>query len=92
MGDLRVQVLKNPPNTIPPELDTPLVTQNGWKPVRPNEDFAMLDIDHGARFDPPEAVDAEGARRRIEELREATSAAFFTLSTEFAKRVWKNEA
>ena len=91
IGNLRVQVLRNPPTTVPPELDSPLVEKNGWKPVRPGVEFAVLDIDHGARFDPPEPMDAEGIRGRLVELREATSKLFFSLSTDFALRVWKDE-
>lgn len=92
LGDLRVQVLRNPPTTIPPELDTPLVSTNGWKPVRPGAEFAILDIDHGVRFDPPEAIDAGGIPGRLVELREAASELSFALSTDFAARVWENKA
>jgi uncharacterized protein (TIGR04255 family) len=90
IGDLRVQVLRNPPTTIPLELDTPLLSRNGWKPVRPETEFAILDIDHGARFDPPEAIDPEGIRERLVELRQAASKLFFSLSTDFARDVWEN--
>ena len=50
VGELRLQSLRNPQFTLPPELQSPLIVKNGWIRNRPGTDFALVDIDHSITF------------------------------------------
>jgi|GEM_PF-2116367 len=91
-GALRFQALRNPPTTLPPELDTLLVQRNGWKRVVPDGEFAVMDIDHGCRFDPPTAMDIDFVCDRLLALRKVAKGLFNSAGTPFALKVWKGEA
>ncbi len=88
-GDLRFQSLRNPPMTLPPDLNTPLIQKNDWAPQIPNEDFALMDIDHGCRFSPLEKVDVDMICAKFLQLRSSSRALFDQAGTEHALRVWK---
>jgi uncharacterized protein (TIGR04255 family) len=91
VGDLRFQVLRNPPTTLPPELDTPIIQENGWKMERPEYEFAVMDLDHGCRFDPMVAMDAEAVRAKMLELRAVAKDMFLASGTVHAFNVWNEK-
>ena len=90
-GDLRFQVLRNPPAVLPPELETPLTQQNGWKFYRPNGSFAVVDIDYGSRFEPPHPMDTDFVCERVLCLRRLAKAVFENIGTPHAMSVWNKE-
>jgi uncharacterized protein (TIGR04255 family) len=91
VGDLRFQALRNPPTTLPPELDTLLVQRNGWKHPVPDGEFAVLDADHGCRFDIPVPMDIDMVCGRLLKLRQSVKDLFLAAGTEHAVRVWRGE-
>lgn len=90
-GDLRLQVLRNPPMTLPPDLDTPIVQKNSWTPAIPHEEFALMDIDHGRRFNPLERFDIGTISSTLPKLRSSSRKLFDNAGTEYALKVWKGE-
>lgn len=92
VGELRFQVLRNPPTVLPPELESPLTQQNGWTIERPTGDFAVIDIDYGSRFAPPKPMDVDFVCDHILALRGLAKAVFENIGTAHAMRVWKGEA
>jgi uncharacterized protein (TIGR04255 family) len=90
-GELRLQSLRNPPMTLPPDLNTPLVQKNGWAPDVPTEDFALMDIDHGQRFRPLKKFDIDEICSIFPRLRTSSRAIFDHAGTEHALRVWNGE-
>jgi uncharacterized protein (TIGR04255 family) len=92
VGELRFQALRNPPTTLPPELDTPLIKRNGWKRDLPKGEFAVVDVDHGTRFDTPAAMDVDMVCGHLLELRKVAKDLFLSFGTDFAMRVWNGEA
>ncbi len=91
-GDLRFQSLRTPPMTLPPDLHSPLVQQNGWVPDRPAGDFALMDIDHGLHFNPLEEIDVDRICSKFLELRLVSRKLFDHAGTEHAMKVWKGVA
>ena len=91
-GELRFQVLRNPPTVLPPELESPLTQQNGWKVDRPAGDFAVVDIDYGTRFGQPQAMDVDFVCEWAVRLRGLSKAVFENIGTPYAMTVWKGEA
>lgn len=92
VGELRFQVLRNPATVLPPELETPLIQQNGWTMKRPDGDFAVVDIDNGTRFDPLKPMDVQAVCDHMLELRRVAKAMFESIGTEHAMRVWNGDA
>ncbi|MCJ2052106.1 TIGR04255 family protein [Methylobacterium sp. J-070] len=90
-GDLRFQVLRNPPAVLPPELETALTQQNGWKFDRPSGSFAVVDIDYGARFEPPKPMDVDFVCDRVLRLRGRAKAVFENIGTSHAMSVWNEK-
>jgi uncharacterized protein (TIGR04255 family) len=90
-GDLRFQSLRNPPMTLPLDLNTPLIQKNGWAADTPEGDFALIDIDHGCHFDPLEKVDVDRICSKFLELRLASRKLFDRAGTEHAMSVWRKE-
>ena len=90
-GELRFQVLRNPPTVLPPELESPLTQQNGWKIARPDGEFAVVDIDYGSRFAPPARMDVEFVCDRVLVLRALSKSVFENIGTELAMGVWRGE-
>lgn len=91
-GDLRFQSLRNPQMTLPPDLNTPLVQKNGWAPDIPDGDFALMDIDHGCRFNPLEKINVDTICSKLLELRSSSRELFDQAGTPHAVSVWKGEA
>ena len=91
-GQLRYQVMHSPPFTVPPDLNSPLLDLNGWKPSRPECEFALLDIDHGMRFEPSRTISVEDIKALFISLRDSVNQVFRALVTEYAFQVWNNQA
>lgn len=91
-GELRFQVLRNPPTVLPPELETPLTQQNGWEVNRPAGDFAVVDIDYGVRFGKPRPMDVDFVCEWVVRLRGLSKAVFLNIGTPHAMSVWNGEA
>lgn len=91
-GILRFQSLRNPPTTLPPDLDTPMIQRNNWKSGRPDGEFVLMDMDHGCRFDPAVAMDVDMIGTKLSELRGISKALFQQTGTDYAINIWKGEA
>lgn len=90
-GDLRFQSLRNPPVTLPPDLNTPMVQKNNWTPAPPEGDFALMDIDHGCHFNPLQKIDIDQVCSKLLDLRLSSRDLFDQTGTEHALKVWKGE-
>lgn len=71
-GELRLQMLRNPPLTLPPELNTSLVQKNGWLKEKPEDEFALIDLDHISRFKDPIKFNLESISKYLLNLRNTT--------------------
>jgi uncharacterized protein (TIGR04255 family) len=91
LGGLRFQALRRPPSTLPPDLTTPFVSGNNWILPRPEEDFAVLDIDHGVQFAGEQPLDPDVMADRIVQLRKVPSVLLLEAATPFALKVWRDE-
>ena len=91
LGGLRFQALRRPPTTLPPELMTPFVDTNGWIPVRPHSDFAVVDIDHGVQFVGEQSLDPDVMADHIAKLRDVPYALLLRAATPFALQIWKGQ-
>ena len=92
IGSLRYQIMHNPPTTIPPDLDSLLLAKNQWRPIRPTGEFAVIDIDHGMRFEPSQRMSIEDVGAAFISLRDGAAKLLQALATDFAYKVWENEA
>ncbi len=88
-GVLRFQALRRPPATLPPELDTPFVRDNGWVEPRPAGEFALLDIDHARVITPSIAVNAGKVADGLATLQAPARELFDKAVTEHAIREWE---
>lgn len=91
MGVLRFQALRNPPATLPPDLDSGFVRENGWVIDRPQGEFAVLDIDHAATFASPLAIEPANVEQKLLALRDPAAALFDKTMTSHAERVWSEQ-
>ena len=89
MGGVRFQALRRPLTTLPPELATPFVFNNGWVPERPEGDFAVLDIDHGTQFIGVQPLDPSVMADHIIQLRDVPYALIQQAATPFALKFWR---
>lgn len=89
MGELRLQSMRNPQYTLPPELQSPLIGKNGWIYSRPDTDFALIDIDHGTTFSPPINIQAKDVRKRLNDLHDVSKAIFIFIGTELSHKIWR---
>lgn len=88
MGNVRLQVLRNPNTVLPSDLHSPLLIENGWSLERPSAEFVTIDTDHAAIYVPPrefEKVDFEG---EMFSLRKPISDIFTKIATPHAMKVW----
>ncbi len=91
MGMLRVQALRRPPTVLPLELNSEATQRGEWAPKRPDGDFAVLDVDHGAAFDAPLDMEGFDVRERMLELHGPIRSVFDALVTDHALKVWNGE-
>ncbi len=89
IGELRLQSLRNPQFTLPPELQSPLILKNQWIRERPQTDFALIDIDHSITFEQPEKIDTKKVIKDLTSLRAISSSVFKSVGTDFAHKEWK---
>jgi len=92
IGILRFQSLRNPPTTLPPDLDTPIIQRNNWKRDRPLGEFVVMDMDHGCRFDPVVTMSVDMIGAKLSELRDFSKKLFLRAGTEHAMNIWKEKA
>jgi uncharacterized protein (TIGR04255 family) len=90
-GELRFQSLRNPPFVLPMDLNNPAVQKNGWSIPVPGSDFAVMDMDHGCRFNPLEPFDVDVVCEKLRSLRSISRKLFDQTGTDHAKKVWKGE-
>jgi uncharacterized protein (TIGR04255 family) len=89
LGSLRVQVLRDPPGTLPPEIDTPLAQKNHWRRARPAGPFLLIDTDHGRDFEEAIEFDVQTLMTHLSWVHEPLGKMFRAFSTEFAMNVWE---
>lgn len=80
-GELRLQTLLNPQLTLPPELQTSLIIKNGWAKNRPQNDFAVIDIDHSISFDLPTKMTSLKALEELSNLHKISKTVFESIGT-----------
>lgn len=88
IGELRLQSMRNPQYTLPPELQSSLIVKNGWIQSRPGTDFALIDIDHSITFSPPAIMKTNEALQHLKELREISKEVFISVGTKFSHAAW----
>ncbi len=91
VGELRFQSLRKPPVVLPMDLNNPAIQKNGWESPVPDGDFAVMDIDHGCRFNPLEPIDVDVVCDKLKALRSISRKLFDQTGTNHAKKVWKGE-
>lgn len=89
VGELRLQSLRNPPYTLPPELQSPLIVKNGWVRNHPTTDFALIDIDHSITFPQPLNMKTKEVFKHLQDLRDISKEIFTSVGTEFAHKTWR---
>ena len=89
IGELRLQSMRNPQYTLPPELQSPLIVKNGWIQSRPETDFALIDIDHSITFSQPASIKTKEVLKHLKELRGISKEVFISVGTEFSHAVWR---
>ncbi len=87
IGELRLQALRNPPFTLPIELQSSLTIKNGWLKARPDNDFAIVDIDHSMVCYQC-SINLSDALEKLEGLRKQAKTVFDSIGTDFAKKYW----
>jgi uncharacterized protein (TIGR04255 family) len=88
-GELRLQSLRNPQFTLPPELQSPLILKNEWIKERPNSDFALIDIDHSITYAQPIKIETKAIISDLTKLRGISSVIFKSIGTDFAHKAWR---
>lgn len=88
IGELRLQSLRNPQFTLPPELQSPLILKNKWIKERPQTDFALIDIDHSITFERPIKIGTKKVSENLTNLRSISSSVFKSIGTPFAQKEW----
>lgn len=87
-GLLRMQAFRKPPQMLPPGLDTPFVTENGWVEERPEGDFALLDLDHAVSLNPPISINPDDVSDKLMELQSVLDGFFKKSVTAHAIEAW----
>ena len=87
-GQMRLQAIRRPAGTFPPDLDTPFLARNNWKPSVKAADYVFLDTDHFSSFQEPILLDPDGLRARFEAIYSVSRKVFESASTPYAFKVW----
>jgi len=87
-GLLRMQAFRKPPQMLPPGLDTPFVIENGWIEERPERDFALLDLDHAIKLNPPSPITSDDVSDKLEKLHSVLDDFFKKSVTPHAIEEW----
>lgn len=88
-GELRLQSMRNPQYTLPPELQSPLIVKNGWIHKRPTTDFVLIDIDHNITLSQPVNIKTKDVLKQLAGLREISKAVFDSVGTKFSHEAWR---
>lgn len=91
LGELRLQAMRNPPFTLPPELQSPLIAKNGWAKERPSKEFAVIDTDHGITYSAPKSIEISEIMSSLDRLHLASKKVFESMSTPLAAKMWRDE-
>jgi uncharacterized protein (TIGR04255 family) len=91
-ADVRFQVLRNPATILPPDLHTPLVQLNNWNFGRPSTEFAVIDTDCSVAFTDPIPMDVDTVCAHMYDLRFVAKSIFSKVGTEYAEKLWKENA
>lgn len=91
IGELRLQTLRNPQFTLPPELQSPLIIKNKWIKNRPKHEFVLIDIDHSITFDQPVKIEPQKVMKEFSILRETSKMVFESTGTKLAHKVWRGK-
>lgn len=89
IGELRLQSLRNPQFTLPPELQSPLILKNGWIKERPEADFALIDIDHSITYSQPIKIETKKIIQNLSDLQGISKTVFESIGTDFAHKEWR---
>lgn len=90
IGELRLQTLRNPPFTLPIELQSSLTLKNEWLKKRPDNDFAIVDIDHSTACNQC-PMNLSDALEKLENLRNQAKGVFDSIGTDFSRKYWSGE-
>jgi len=88
-GELRLQTLQNPPFVLPPELNSPFVRKNGWLKDKPENAYAVIDIDHLALYHALLKFEGDNVIDTLVHLREISRKVFDSIGTKKAKKIWE---
>lgn len=91
LGDMRLQSIRNPPFTLPPELQSPLIAKNQWAKVRPESEFALVDTDHGVIYTSPKEIDVDEIVSTLDKLHLMSKKVFESMGTPMAVQLWRDE-
>lgn len=89
IGKLRVQVFRNPPSILPPDLASVMTIENKWVDHPPAGDFAVVDLDHSVQFD-AKRISVKETKEIMSQLHDKISAVFAGISTDHAMTVWSD--
>lgn len=92
-GEMRLQAMRNPPFTLPPELQSPVIAKNHWAKSRPEGgEFAIVDTDHGITYSEPKAVNVNEIVDTLDALHLASKKVFESMGTPLAVKTWRGES
>lgn len=91
LGVLRFQALRRPASTLPPDLATKFVRENGWVEAKPETDFAVLDLDHAHPLASPVLIEPKHMVDILARLREPAVELFYKAVTEHALEEWRRQ-
>lgn len=89
IGEVRFSAFRNPPFTLPPDLQSGLVEKNGWLKLQPKIEFALIDTDHFVQYTRAEPLSKEFAVRILKDLRRVGREIFDQVGTEKALETWR---
>lgn len=91
-GEMRLQAMRNPPFTLPPELQSPVIAKNNWAKPRPvDTEFALVDTDHGITYSEPKAINVDEIVSTLDVLHLASKKVFESMGTPLAVKTWRGE-
>jgi len=86
-GELRLQTLRNPWVTLPPELISPMIQKNGWLKLRPKQDFAIVDLDHSFKWINPQKFEIKEVIKTIVNLEDTSREMVLSTGLETSKKL-----
>lgn len=91
LGEMRLQAMRNPPFTLPPELQSPVIAKNHWMRDRPSEEFALVDTDHGITYSDAKAINVDEIISTLDALHLGSKKVFESMGTPLAVSTWRGE-